>query len=313
VWIPLLIPLLAILGTTGKTKTSTGMIYETESAYNYIQVLEIDGYRYLRLNEGQGQHSVYHPTDYYYSGPWSQVLVAPFFNPAPYNPEHVERIAIVGLAAGTTARQASQVYPQAVVDGYEIDPKIIEVGKTWFGMDLPNLNAYAQDGRWGLEHSPHTYQIISVDAYRPPYIPPHLTTREFFQIAHDHLAEDGVLVINVGRTAEDRRLVNALATTLNTVFPSVHAMDLPNAFNTILFATVQPTTTENFTQNLAALWDQSEISDILKYAMHTTYANMQPPPQPSIVFTDDKAPIEWMTNNLMINFFLEEGLGTLEN
>ncbi len=29
-------------------KTTTGQIYETESAYNYIQVLERDGYRFLQ-------------------------------------------------------------------------------------------------------------------------------------------------------------------------------------------------------------------------------------------------------------------------
>ena len=50
---------------------------------------------------------------------------------------------------------------------------------------MPNLNAVAQDGRWGLEHSKRQYTIIGVDAYRPPYIPWHLTTQEFFQIAYD--------------------------------------------------------------------------------------------------------------------------------
>ena len=312
IWIPLLIPLLAWLGTQGKAKASVGMIYETESAYNYIQVLEINGYRYLRLNEGQGQHSVYHPTEYYYAGPWEQVLVAPFFNSAPYAPENIQRIAIVGLAAGTTARQASIVYPDAIIDGYEIDPKIIEVGNQYFGMDLPNLNAYAVDGRWGLEHSSEEYQIISVDAYRPPYIPPHLTTQEFFQIAYDHLSEDGVLVINVGRTDTDRRLIDALSTTLLTIFPTVHVIDLPNAFNSIVFATVQPTSQDNFTQNLAGLWAEPTTPELLKLAMHTTYSNFQSAPNSSIVFTDDKAPIEWMTNNLMIHFFLDEGLSRLE-
>ena len=78
-------------------------------------------------------------------------------------------------------------------------------------MNQPNLNAIAQDGRWGLEHSQQRYTIVAIDAYRPPYIPWHLTTREFFQIVHDHLVEDGVLVINVGRSPTDRRLMDGLA------------------------------------------------------------------------------------------------------
>ena len=121
----LLLPVLAFWGHSRGYKNSMGQIYETESGYNYIQVLEIDGYRYLRLNEGQGVHSTYHPTQLNYYGPWEQVLAAPFFNPPPYSPENVKRIGIVGLAAGTTARQAAFVYPDAVIDGFEIDPKIV--------------------------------------------------------------------------------------------------------------------------------------------------------------------------------------------
>lgn len=311
-WAIPLILLLAFFGIQRTIKSNENMIYEDESAYNYIQVLEVGEFRYLRLNDGQGQHSVYSPNADYYGGPWSQVLVAPYFNQPPVVPADIKRIAIVGLAAGTTARQASIAYPDAIVDGWEIDPEIIEVGYEFFDMDLPNLNAYAQDGRWGLEHSPYTYDIISVDAYRPPYIPPHLTTQEFFKIAYNHLNENGVLVINVGRTDTDRRLVNALASTMKVHFPTVHAMDLPLAFNTILFATKQPTTRENFTENLVALWEDPSMDDLLRYAMQNTYANFAEEPQASIIFTDDKAPIEWMTNNLMIAFALGGGVENLE-
>ena len=35
--------------------------HETESAHNYIQVLDFGAERQLRLNEGEGIHSVYRP------------------------------------------------------------------------------------------------------------------------------------------------------------------------------------------------------------------------------------------------------------
>ena len=60
-WVIILILVLAFFGIQRTIKSSTNMIYEDESAYNYIQVLEIGDFRYLRLNDGQGQHSVYHP------------------------------------------------------------------------------------------------------------------------------------------------------------------------------------------------------------------------------------------------------------
>jgi predicted membrane-bound spermidine synthase len=303
-WMPLVIVALFFTVNLGKDKNSTGMIYETESAYNYIQVLEQDGYHMLRLNDGQGVHSMYHPTVINYSGPWEQVLVAPFFNPAPINVTDVQSMAIVGLAAGTTARQASRVFPNISIDGFEIDPKIVEVGKTYFGMDLPALHVFVQDGRWGLQHSGRKYQVISVDAYRPPYIPWHLTTREFFQTVHDHLTEDGVMVINIGRAPGDRRLINSLASTIRMDFASIHVMDLPGTFNSILFASVKPTGSENLAANYDSLLAANGVDPLLLETMTVTLGNMQNDPPAAQVFTDDLAPVEGLTNDMIVKFLL---------
>ncbi len=127
------------------------MIYETESAYNYIQVQEVDGYRFLRLNEGQGVHSIWHPREFFYGGPWEQVLAGPFFNSPGVDPAGIKDMAIIGLAAGTTARQAATVFPDIRVDGFEIDPKIIEVGRQYFGMDIPQLTALPRMGGWAWQ------------------------------------------------------------------------------------------------------------------------------------------------------------------
>ena len=281
---PVVLAILAVWGVRGPYKTTPGLIFETETAYNYIQVLEDSGYHYLRLNDGQGVHSVYNPQTLDYNGPWEQVLAAPFINAAPVIPGDVTSMAIVGLAAGTTARQASAVYGPILIDGFEIDPQIITVGRQYFGMDLPNLNAYAQDGRWGLEHSTRKYDIISVDAYRPPYIPAHLTTREFFQIVHDHLDNDGVMVINVGRGPSDRRLINALASTIRQVFPSLLVMDLPDTFNSILYASVQPAEPVNLAINLTNLVNTPGIHPLLIDVVQTAFDNLQPDPPAAQVF-----------------------------
>ncbi|HEY3345725.1 MAG TPA: fused MFS/spermidine synthase [Anaerolineaceae bacterium] len=303
-WMPAALVLFAWVGTAGPMKTSTGQVYEGESAYNYIQVLEQDGYTYLRLNDGQGVHSVYNPAVLNYNGPWEQVLVAPFFNAPPYAPGQVKRIAIVGLAAGTTARQATAVYGNIPIDGYEIDPKIVDVGRKYFDMNEPNLNVHIEDGRWGLEHSPYRYQIISVDAYRPPYIPAQMTTQEFFQIVYDHLSDDGVLVINIGRGPDDRHLIDALASTVHSVFPSVYVMDLPNTFNSILFATRQPTQAQNLLLNLRDRMNAGNTHPLLIQAMSVAATHLMTVPTDGVVFTDDLAPIEWITNRMMVRFVL---------
>ena len=303
-WMPILIMIMLIWGLPGTDKKSSGMVYESESAYNYIQVLEFDGFRYLRLNEGQGVHSIYHPDTVIYGGPWEQVLTATFFNSALQNPVEITSMAIVGLAAGTTARQASAAFPNIEIDGFEIDPEIVDVGRQWFDMNEPNLNVIVEDGRWGLTKSEKHYQIISVDAYRPPYIPAQMTTREFFQETRAHLTDDGVLVLNVGRAPNDRRLIDALGTTLLTVFPTVHAVDVPDSFNTILFATMQPTVPENLLANLENLKSQPDAAPVLLDALQTAAASLAEGPRTGVVFTDDHAPVEWITNDMVLRFLL---------
>lgn len=303
-WMPLALVALAFWVNRGPLKDSPGQIYETESSYNYIQVLELDGYRLLRLNEGQGVHSMWHATELDYQGPWEQFLAAPFFNSPPYAPEQVKSMAVIGLATGTVARQATAVYGAIPIDGFEIDPKIIAVGRELFDMNEPNLNAIAQDGRWGLDHSQRQYTIIAVDAYRPPYIPWHLTTQEFFQSVHEHLTEDGTLVINVGRSPSDRRLIDGLVGTIRTVFPSVYVMDVPNTFNSIVYATVQPTKIENLYTNLLALYPRQDVHPLLFASLERLVSNQQPTPDSQVVFTDDFAPIEWITNNMVLSYVM---------
>jgi spermidine synthase len=303
-WMPLALVVAGLLLSRGPLKTTEGQIYESESAYNYIEVVERSGYRYLRLNEGAGIHSVWNATVLDYKGPWEQFLVAPFFNPAPFSPKDVKSMAIVGLAAGTVARQATAVYGPIPIDGYEIDPEIIRVGGEYFEMDMPNLNAIAQDGRTGLAHSSSRYTIVAVDAYRPPYIPWHLTTVEFFQVVRDHLTEDGVLAINVGSSPQDRALIEGLVGTISQVFPSVYVMDVPNSFNTMVFATVQPTKVEDFYNNVVGLMNDSSVPPLLLDTAEVTVLGLKPTPSSDIVYTDDHAPIEWVTNSMVLSYVL---------
>jgi len=306
-WMPILLVVLWVIGVSGADKATPGLVYETESAYNYIQVIEQDSYRYLRLNEGQGIHSIYHPTQLIYYGPWSQVLVAPFFNATPRPLDSIKKLAIVGLAAGTTSRQASIVFPEIKIDGFEIDSEIVRIGKEYFEMNQPNLNITTEDGRWGLAHSKEKYDIVSVDAYRPPYIPWHMTTLEFFTIVHEHLEDDGVLVVNIGRSPLNRALVNDLATTIKQVFRDVFVTDLPDSFNSILFATKKPGSWDHVSENYFNL-SENDADPLLLEAMAIAYNNRQPPPETTRVYTDDRTPIEWLTNKIVVDFLLSGGM-----
>lgn len=310
-WMPALLTVLAAVFSRQTLKSSAHQVFETESAYNYIQVQQFGSTSLLRLNDGAGVHSIYSPETLDYDGPWEQFLVGPYFYPDA-DPAKVKRIAIVGLAAGTTARQATAVYGPIPIDGFELDPKIVEIGRQYFGEDLDNLSVHIGDGRWNLEQSPYRYDIIAVDAYRPPYIPPHMTTQEFYRICSEHLTETGVLGINVGSIPGDRRLIDGLATTLSTVFPSVHLMDIPGTLNTMIYATVQPTSAADFAANLSRFAVRADIHPLLLSTMQVTFASLLPGYERSEVFTDDRAPIERIVDDMVIRFTLGGDLTGLQ-
>jgi spermidine synthase len=286
---------------------ANSLLYADDSPYNYIQVQEApDGNRYLYLNEGQGIHSQWHPTQIFYNRTWDFFLTAPYFNDN-FRPQDMNRLLIVGLATGTIARQHLAIYPQLPIDGIEIDPDIIKVGEQFFEMNkeqMPTLNAITADGRYGLSRLERVYTVIGIDAYRPPYIPWHLTTVQFFQEVKAKLEpENGVLVINVGRTNRDRRLVDALTNTLLNVFASVHAIDVPRSFNTILVATQRPTAKENLARNTQSLQDAPQpLLDVL----NTAIASQVDIARNDILFTDDRAPLETLVDSLVLNFLLSD-------
>ncbi len=311
-WMPAVVILLSIWVLSDPLRPASAnavLLYEDESAYNYIQVQEdANGYRYLYLNEGQGIHSQWHPEIYFYRRTWDFFLTAPYFNATPHSPQDVESLAVVGLAAGTIPRQYIAVYGDIPMDGIEIDPGVIKAGELFFDMNtehMPSLTVHAQDGRYMLNQLDRQYSVIALDAYRPPYIPWHLTTVEFFQEVRASLTPEGVAAINVGRTDTDRRLVDALTSTLLQVFPSVHAMDVPLSFNTILVATNQPTDAANLQANLSAL--PPDAHPALRDALQWGIEALVPTAASGMIFTDDHAPVETVVDSLVLNFLLSGG------
>mgnify|MGYP002683324904 CR=1 FL=1 len=171
--------------------------------------------------------------------------------------------------------------------------------------ELQILTVYGQNARWGIAHSNKTYDIISVDAYRSPYIPPHLVTQEFFQLLNDKLNPDGFVVINVGRSSGDRTLVEAMCATMAATFPQIFVMDLPNSLNTIVFAAKNPLASwENLNQNLSSL-QITQPDSLLVQAMNLTLQGKAETKLGDVVFTDDKSAIEFFTNRLVFDLLLE--------
>ncbi len=272
-------------------------------------MIEEDGWRLLELNEGQGTHSAYRPGQGTTGSVWDFYLLAPLFNPAPHDPfAETKRWAIIGVAAGSTPRAIQTVYGDEPVHGVEIDGQVVEVGRRFFDLDqLSNLDITIEDGRTWLRRDTGRYDVIGIDAYRQPYIPFHLTTVEFFQDTRAHLTPRGVVAINVGRAPGDWRLVEALAATMQAVFPSVYALDVDDSYNTLLIGTNQPVTPGDVVDNVDAVTDPTLAALVQRARGH-----IRIPLGNSIVFTDDRAPVEQVIDAMITNFAVGEAGRSLE-
>lgn len=288
------------------------ILYENESLYNYIAVRAWGSEYHLKLNEGVGIHSISHPESLLSQGIWDYFLLAPLFR-ASGEFTLQDRVLVIGLAAGTVPNLYTDVYGPLEIVGVELDPHIIEVGQQFFGMTQPNLTPVAADGRHWLQNQSEDvlFDIVLVDAYRPPYIPFHLTTVEFFQLVRAHMSERGVLAMNVGRSATNFALVDALASTLAAVFPSVLVVDEPgppdDLGNSLVVATVQPTNLDTFAANLSAL-PPSMPNEFRQFAVESWhYIRQADPPAGTPVFSDDHAPIEPLVHSIIWDFLNSRG------
>ncbi len=306
----------------GRTGT---ILYEDESAFNYIAVRQWGSERHLKLNDGIGIHSVYHPEAVLSQGIWDYFLLAPLFGrseergargaaPISQSPNlPISNLLLIGAAAGTVAGLYTDIYGDVAITGVELDPAIIEVGRSLFNANWPNYTAVAADGRRWLAQQPADTQfdVIAIDAYRPPYIPFHLTTVEFFQLVYDHLAEDGVVAVNVGRTETNFALVEAMTATMGEVFPSVFVVDEPGPpgtlANSLVVATKQPTTLATFQENAADRADSfpAEFRAFVQQAV--TQARVAAPPAgDASIFTDDRAQVEQVVHGLILDYLAGE-------
>ena len=83
------------------------------------------------------------------------------------------------------------------------------------------MRTFAEDARPWLERSGGGYDAIMVDAYRQPYIPFYLTTREFFELTRERLAPGGIAIVNVGHPEGSDELERVLGRTMAAAFPRV--------------------------------------------------------------------------------------------
>lgn len=275
--------------------------FEGESVYNYLLVKEDDESVVLSTNVLFGVQSVKMKEDGLSGMYYDYDLAAPIM--AGISEEDEAQILILGNCAGTYATECRQYFPNAELEGVEIDDKITKLAVDYF--DMPEeVKVTTYDGRAYLNAVDKQYDVIMVDAYQDITIPFQMSSVEFFTLVKEHLTEDGVMVVNMNmRSGESGSINEYLCDTIANVFDNVYTVDVKGWSGRQLFATLNDAVIEDFAANSGKISDE-ELSAMMK----TVSDGLTAYEKGEYILTDDKAPVE-LLGMKVIDEIIQDELG----
>ncbi|MBN1325853.1 fused MFS/spermidine synthase [Candidatus Falkowbacteria bacterium] len=279
-------------------KAQDGAIFEDESVYQYFQVADENNLRLLKVNEGLGTFSIINIKP-------GQIMTGSYFdyyNILPYlnGNEKKQDVLILGLAGGTTSTQYNYFFGKDYdlhIDGVEIDDKVISTAEKYFNLNNSSLTVYNFDGRNFLDYLDKKYNSIIIDVYSNQlYISFHLTTHEFFDSVNKHLKPKGIVAMNVNAVSPDSPILKNITNTMLLSFKNVYIIPIKNgAWNFMVLAS----------ENEIEFTDLNKIENIELYPIFTDTINAVEKVSYDNNFgylTDDKAPIEHLTDKMIMDF-----------
>ncbi|MFK7945400.1 MAG: spermidine synthase [Paracoccaceae bacterium] len=219
-----------VLGAVSTASAQGDQIAFRESLYNNVYVFERGDYVIMQFGKNQKfwTESVYDRSE-----PRAlPVTYTRFLTVALAYPEQPRSLLEIGLGGGRTAAYLNLHMPQLDITSVELDPDVIELAIEHFELK-PNdtFRIVERDGRIHMVRDRTTHDIILVDAYRGPFVPFHMLTREFYQTAKRRLKTGGVLAQNIEPTT---MLFEAAVATLASVFETVELY--PSSGNIVAIA-----------------------------------------------------------------------------
>jgi len=220
-----------------------------------------------------------------------------YFNLAPYITK-VKTVLVLGMSAGASVHELRHFF-DVDIDAVDIDPEVIRLARRYFQLEEDDrLKIFAMDAKNFLIESEKRYDFVEIDLFHGgPEIPFYVTTREFFTQVHEHTSDAGVVMMNVIGDAENPRtnqLVLAVANTLSTVFSGVFLFN--GTYNTLLLATRDGRTLDEIKDAMNGISERKLAPfgrNFGRYLRAFEFDSNQ------IVLTDDKAPVAYLTNQVL--------------
>jgi predicted membrane-bound spermidine synthase len=267
----------------------TGTVWAGESIYHVVQVVERGPLRGLVLDQEQSLHTAVDREGGRTHGYWDDFAVGPIV-------ARGHRVLVLGMGGGASVRAVRLADSRATIDAVEIDPVVVQAAVSRFGIEPgPELRVHQGDARRFLAASRETYDVIQMDLFRGgPEIPSHLATREFYQLARGRLNHGGVLMVNVFDIAPAHDLLASITASLSQPFSTIFVRSR-NQMNHMILAFAEPRSLSEVRRDLEAA--PSSVSDVAGEVSR----ELRPvsPDRGGIVLTDDRAPVEELTREMM--------------
>lgn len=121
-------------------------------------------------------------------------LLGLLWQPAP------RRVGMLGLGGGCLASFLHHYFPEVYIEVVEIDPLMLKVAQQFFHLPQDErVQVVLADGRSHLTARPvASFDWLLIDAFGAAGRTDHsLVTQEFYHLCRSHLAEQGVLIVNM--------------------------------------------------------------------------------------------------------------------
>ncbi len=195
-------------------------VYHTQTAYQELEVVDDAGVRTLYL-DSQPNSAMYLNDRQGYAFRYTPYFHLPFLLE-----NDIDDVLFIGGGGFSGPKRFLAEYDDIAVDVVEIDPQVVDAARQYFNVtDDPRMETYVMDGREYLDTTNRTYDFIILDAYKKDKVPFHLTTQEFFQLVHDRLDGDGIVLSNLiaTPTGPGSAFFRAEVKTMDTVFRNIQA------------------------------------------------------------------------------------------
>ena len=272
------------------------VVFETTSPYHHIRVVDDRGIRTLRFDgSAETRMSVRNPLQGHFE--YTEYFHMPWL----WNTQLTNAL-MIGLGGASTQRAYQHYYPDLTVETAEIDPVVVRVAKDYFRFqESATQRVQVSDGRVFLRRGGGPYGVIILDAYEKnrygSFIPYHLATREFFELANQRLTTNGVLAYNVIGTLQGWRadILGSIYKTMKEVFPQVYLFPAQETLNVVVVGVKSSEKLSAVTlQQRANALMQSKRIKLPAFRARLMSMRTEPPLnfQRCQVLTDDYAPVD---------------------